>query len=343
MHRNYFFVLLAVSVGAFTLCLAGQAEEKKAANPKAVVTGLDNPSGIVVHDGTGHLFVASHGGVHRINPKAKRKERATLEVNGFPTDIYGKGPKYNIGPLGVAFLDDSHLVVGDGSRKDGVELVRIYKVGASAPEEPQKETDAVITLGPIGPGENSPMGEGNFYGVAIGAGAIFVTCNGDDTKGWVSKSDIKGGKPGKLTPFIKTKVATGVDAPVGITFSPDGKQLVVSQMGEMNVPNDSLLTYYNPKTGDLLKKYKTQLHDIAGVAHSPKTGKLYAVDFAWAKTDEGGLYRLEIVDDEVKSTKIAGLDRPTALAFDKKGNLYVTVFGFGKTKKGAVVRFPSGL
>lgn len=340
------FPLLAMMVlGLFTLvsvttpAAEEEKKEKKKGGPKAVATNLDNPSGVVVHSGTGHIFVAAHDGVHRITPKGKKNERVKLEVSGFPTDIYGKGPKYEIGPLGVAFLDDSHLVVGDGSRKDGSELIRIYKVGETAPDKPQKEDGAVYTLGPIGPSEDSPKGEGNFYGIAVGAGAIFSSSNGDDTKGWVLKAAIEGGKPGKLTPFIKTKVATGVDAPVGVTFSPNGEQLVVSQMGEMNVPKDSLLTCYNPKSGELIKKYKTGLHDIAGVAYHPKSGKLYAVDYAWIKNEDGGLFELEVAGDEVKATKIASLDRPSALAFDKKGNLYVTVFGWGKNKKGAVVRF----
>src|SRR5690606_2685470 len=114
---------------------------------------------------------------------------------------------------------------------------------------------------------------------------------------------------------------------VGITFSPDGKELVVSQMGEMNIPNDSLLTFYDPATGELKKKYTTNLHDIAGLAYSPKTKNLYAVDFAWSSPGEGGLYKLTIDGDEVKSEKILSLDKPTALAFDKDGNLYITQFG----------------
>ncbi len=347
MTRARLTALTALILGLTLAVTPGSAADKKAAGsnkPKVVAGGLDNPSGVAVQEGTGHLLVASHGGVFRIDPKGKGRQKKKLEVTGFPTDVYGKGPKYNIGPLGVAFLKPNLLVVGDGSRKDGAELVRIYRIGNTAPKKPQKEQAAVMTLGPISPSEDSPKGEGNFYGVAIGAGAIFVTCNGDDTKGWVSRSTLNdSGKPGKLKPYIKTKVATGVDAPVGITFTPDGKQLCVSQMGEMNVPGDSLLTFYNPSTGELIAKHKTGLHDIAGVAYSPKTGKIYVVDYAWAKNEDGGLYCLSVTDKGVEAKKIAKLDRPTALAFGKDGSLYVTVFGWGKNKKGAVVRFAPGL
>jgi DNA-binding beta-propeller fold protein YncE len=242
---------------------------------------------------------------------------------------------YDIGPLGLAFLDKDHLVVGDGSRVDGQELLRIYKVSAEAPSKPASEDSAVQTLGPITAEEGVTVkGEGNFYGVAVGADAIFVTCNGDDTKGWIAKVELKEGQPdGKLTPSISTKVAieehdgTVCDAPVAIAFSPDGKSLVVGQMGEMTVPGDSLLTFYNPDDGKLTKSYKTGLSDIAGLAYSPKTGKLYATDFSWHDTSQGGLFELAIDGDEVKATKIIGLDKPAAIAFDEQGNLYLTEFG----------------
>ncbi len=50
----------------------------------------------------------------------------------------------------------------------------------------------------------------------------------------------------------------------------DGASLVVGQMGEMNVPGDSLLCMYDAATGKLQKSLKTGLHDIAGLAYSPK-------------------------------------------------------------------------
>lgn len=314
---------------AFLLCgsvaLTAVAQEAK---PTTVLSGIDNPCGVAVQGATGHVFIAAHSGVHRFDPKSGK---AHVEISGFPTDIYGKGPKYNIGPLGLAFWDDEHLIVGDGSRPDGEELVRIYKVGKDSPHkdhEPIKEDAAVATLGPIKASEETAKGEGNFYGVATNGKVIFVTCNGDDTKGWIAKSTAMAGKPGELKLSIATKVATEVDAPVPAIFSPDGKDLVVGQMGEVTDPaGDSLLTIYDPDTGKLKKSYKTGLNDIAGLAYSPKTGKLYATDYSWRDAKVGGLFRLDISGDTVKAVKIASLDKPTALAFDKNGTLYVAVFG----------------
>ena len=330
---------VALCVAATGWSAAAFAEVK--VNP--LVTELDNPSGVGAHGKTGHVFIVGRKGVYRYVPQTGK---VTFEVKGFPTDIYGKGPKYEIGPLGLAFLGDDRIVIGDGSLPDAKEIVRIYQLSSSVPATPQKADAQEITLGPIGPGKDSAKGEGNFYGVAINKDAIFVTSNGDDTKGWILKSDLKDGKPGKLTPFIATKPLVNVDAPVGITLSPEG-QLVVGQMGEMNVPKDSLLCFYDPATGKLLKKYKTGLNDIAGLAYSPKSGKLYVVDFSWSEPTNGGLFRLDINGDEVKAEKIVSLDKPTSLAFDKEGRLYITQFGTqakGATKPaGTLGRIDAGL
>lgn len=331
---------VALCVAAAGWSAAATAEVKL----HPVVIELDNPSGVGAHGKSGHIFVTARTGVYRYDPKSGK---VVFEVKGFPTDIYGKGPKYNIGPLGLAFLGDDHIVVGDGSLPDAKEIVRVYRLSSSMPATPQKADGQEITLGPIGPGKESQKGEGNYYGVAITKDAIFVTSNGDDTKGWILKSELKDGKPGTLTPFIATKPLVNVDAPVAITVSPEG-QLAVGQMGEMAAPpKDSLLCFYDPATGKLLKSYKSGLHDIAGLAYSPKSGKLYAVDFAWSAVKDGGLYRLDIAGGEVKAEKIVALDKPTSLAFDKDGRLYISQFGTqakGSTKPaGSVVRIDAGL
>lgn len=332
-------------------------DKPKKIEPEFLVRNLENPSGIAIQPKTGHVFIASRYGIYRYDPA---DHKVTLEIDTYKTDVYGKGTfetqtKFNIGPLGVAFMNDDHLVVGDGSRPDGEELVRVYKMG-SKPAEMDKYIDedkAAYTLGPVKDEEKSPKGEGNFYGVAVGAGAIFVTSNGDDTKGWVLKSTITDGKPGKLEFAIATKVATGVDAPGPATFSPDGK-LVVGQKGEMNKPGDSLLTIYDPKSGKLLKKYETGISDLIGLAYSPKTKKLYCTEFGWVdgpqKDDSkkiGGLYELVIEGDKCTKKKIVGLNHPAAIAFDKDGKLYVTLFDYqnpeDRKKNAGGMQSPGGL
>lgn len=329
----------ALSLFAASVCLAVIAQAEEPAY-ETLVIDLENPSGVLVHPDSGDVYTASRYGVHRYQAK---EHKANLVVSGYETDIYGKGPKYNVGPLGLGLIGADHLVVGDGSRKDGAELVRVYKLEGKK----VKEDEAAYTLGPITAGEESAKGEGNFYGVAVNESAIFITCNGDDTKGWVAKAELTDGKPGELKPFIATKEATNVDAPVAITFSPDGSQLVIGQMGEMNVPGDGLLTFYDPATGELKNSYQTGLSDIAGLAYSPKTGKLYATDFSWSEPEKGGLYELVIEGEDVTANKVLKLDKPTGLAFGADGQLYVAQFGSeppeGAESPGSLIEIEPGL
>lgn len=310
-----------VAVAAALTLTAGAS----GAEHKVVASGLDNPTGVAVQPETGHVFVASHAGVHRLDPDSGK---LTAEITGYPTDVYGKGPKYNIGPLGLAFIDAHHLVVGDGSRPDGEELVRVYRVGSEPAAEPQKESDALYTLGPIPAGDQTVKGEGNFYGVATNGKRIFVTCNGDDTKGWVASAPVRDGKPGKLKLTIATKEATEVDAPGPVTFTRQGKAVIVGQIGEVNQAGDSLITIYS-QAGKLTRRLTTPLNDVAGLAWSG-SGKLYATDFSWVDASKGALYRLMLGKKdatEAKARKILDLDKPTGIAFDADGNAYIAVFG----------------
>src|SRR4051812_35027852 len=308
--------LAALAFAAF----AGFSLTALAQNVKVeeVVGNLSNPCGVAVQPGTNHVFItdSARGRVCRV-------DGGKLEdvITGSPKDVYGKGPFYDIGPLGLVFTTDGKsLIVGDGGYKDGEECVRVYAVPASGKPAINYEKDASQKLGPLAPAEGL-LGEGNLYGLALSSSALYITCNGDDTKGWVAMAELNGTKFGKLERWLPTKEAVEVDAPVAITTNKQG-DLVVGQFGEVNKPHDSLLTFYSAKTGKRLMNLETNLYDITGLAYSPKTGLLYATDFAWMKPDEGGLFRLDAgagQNPTIKVTKITSLDKPTAMAFAPDG------------------------
>ncbi|REJ73637.1 MAG: hypothetical protein DWQ34_20180 [Planctomycetota bacterium] len=330
-----------VTLTAGSMLAWSASAQERDGGPRTVARNLDNPTGIAIHSATGHIFVAERRGVIRFYRDEGRGLKRAMEINEFPTDQYGKGPIYDIGPLGVAFMDDEHLVVGDGSRKDTDELILVYDVYEDPPEEPASAASAEYTLGPLDY-DDEMKAEGNYYGVVVTGGAIFATANGDDTKGWIVRSVIKDGDPQPLERYIATKEAVAVDAPVAITVNSDG-DLVVGQAGEVNLPGDSLLTIYDPESGELKAEYETGLSDITGLAYSPETGKLYATDFSWADPAEGGLFELIIDGDELETRKVASLDKPTAIAFSRRGSAFVTVFGTAEEgsdmKPGQLLRF----
>ena len=97
------------------------------ADPEAtvVVDGLNNPCGIAVQPETGHIFVADSGAGRVIRIVEGKSQDV---ITGFTADIYGKGPMYNIGPLGLVFLDTNTLIVGGGDKIDGEELLRAFTI-----------------------------------------------------------------------------------------------------------------------------------------------------------------------------------------------------------------------
>lgn len=288
-----------------------------------VLEGLHNPSGVAVQPETGHVFVADSGALRVIRVVDGKAQDV---ITDFPKDVYGKGPKYNVGPLGLLFLDKDTLVVGGGGKPDGEEMLRVYKVPAAG--EDAIKADALHGEAKMLAPTDEVKGEGNFYALAKGNSGIYVTCNGDDTKGWVSMATVDAeNKLKDFTRTIATKEAVEVDAPVAITMSPEG-HVVVGQMGEINVAGDSLLTFYDEK-GKMLDNFELGLHDVTGLAYGPKAGRLFATDFNWLDTANGGVYKIVKTDDDkgCEAKTIAILKKPTALAFDDKGNLYITLAG----------------
>ncbi|MCC6511325.1 MAG: hypothetical protein IT423_19645 [Pirellulaceae bacterium] len=328
---NLFRTLSLMALCLPALCLSAVAEDGLKID--TILSDLDNPCGIAIQPETGVVFIADSGASRVIKVVDGKAEPV---VTDFPVDVYGKGPKYNIGPLGLVFLDQNTLVVGGGGLLDGEELLRVYDLKDM--KEPLK-ADKMKASYKLAASEEV-KGEGNFYALAKTDDAIYVTCNGDDTKGWVSKATFKGADVTGFERYLASKEATEVDAPVGVTISPRG-ELVIGQMGEITVPGDSLLTFYDPASKEKLLNLKTNLHDITALAYSPR-GQLYALDFAWADLKQGGLFQmLAEGKDAIKTKKIAELDKPTAMVFDAEGALYVTVIG--EEKKGKLLKVAPGL
>lgn len=337
---------VAAALVALGLAFTSHVVSAEDAKVETVVSGLSNPCGLAIQPGSGTIFIADSAAGRVVRVVDGKLEDV---VTGYTKDIYGKGPKYDIGPLGLVFLDENTLAVGDGGFVDGEEYVRIFTVPAPGEKALDFDKDVKAKLGPLA-GTDEVKPEGNLYGLAATANAIYVTCNGDDTKGWVSKIEIDGTKFGPLTRSIATKEQVEVDAPVGVTISPRG-EVVIGQMGEINKPHDGLVTFYSAKTGKSILNLEAGIYDITGLAYSPK-GLLYATDFAWMAPTEAGLFRLDQAEVDGKQTikpvKITSLDKPTAMAFGKDGTLYITVIGPTEEgsqagTKGSLVKIAPGL
>ena len=103
MRFSRFFVVLSL------VCMPLVAAEPKV---ETVLEGLINPCGVAIQPETNTVFVSDSGSGRVVRVGGEKKSEEVIA--GSPRDVYGKGPKYEIGPLGIAFLDKETLVVGDG-------------------------------------------------------------------------------------------------------------------------------------------------------------------------------------------------------------------------------------
>ncbi len=153
-------LLSLIAAGLVALAIAPARGETTA---ETVLGGLSNPSGLAVQPETGHVFVSDSAAGKIIRVVDGKAEDVVI---GFKMDIYGKGPKYDIGPLGLAFWDKDTLVVGDGSFVDGEEYVRVFTVPAAGKPALNFDKDAKAKLGPL-PEKYGFKPVVNFYAIAV--------------------------------------------------------------------------------------------------------------------------------------------------------------------------------
>lgn len=305
-----------------SVCLQSAAEEIRSVpdpevNIEVIADDLRNPCGVAVHPVTGEIWISESAGA-----KILRVENAQVReaIVGFETETYGRSPGYQIGPLGIAFVNSQQLLVGEGGRTAGQDRLMMFAV-SSAKKSPD-DADCTTML----KADQMPF-EGNFHGVTVVGDSVFATSHGDDTNGWIVRAEFKDGKLGVCRRFAGTS-NLNVHAPTAITTTPDGN-LLISLFGETNVRNDSAIVELDIQ-GRIVSEYFTGLNDVTGIAFHPSSKKLYAVDFSWIDVREGGLYELTDLDSvsrKCKARKICSLSHPTAMAFDDEGNLWVAVVG----------------
>jgi glucose/arabinose dehydrogenase len=334
---------------ALTAALA--AAEPPKVKVETVLSGLDNPTAVVFRPGTTELLISESGAGQVVRMLADKPGKPTPVITGFPVGPAPAPLGFQVGPLGIAFLDRVTLAVGSGGQGHGHDVVGIYTLPTG--DKTLKFDDARRKLGPIPSGNDSKTGEGLFYAIAATPNAIFATSHGDDSAGWVSRAFLidNTGKAADLKPLIKTKVLARVGGPMALVISKRG-ELVVGESGTFDKPHDSAISFYNPKDkGRLLLTVPTGLNDIVGLAYSPRSGNLYALDLAWPDAKEAGLYRIDATRQDgqmsAKAVKIASLEKPTALAFASDGTLYITLLGAAaegaKEKPGQVVKITGDL
>ncbi len=328
--------LRRLSIFAAALAIVALAWNLRAAEPAKIQTdvflsALDNPVAVTLRPGTNELLISESGAGRVLHATIDQPNQATPLLTGFAPGDAPSGLGFKAGPLGIAFIDRNSFVVGTGGGKPGQDVIKLFVMPTGA--KTLALESARQTLGPFPAGSESSTGEGFFYSLATLPDVVLATSHGDDAGYILRAVGLQGKMFSALRPLVKTKVVTGAGNPTAITINKRG-ELVVGQSASFDKPHDAVLSFFNPKNGKLLLSLPTDLHDIFGLAYHPQSGNLYAIDFALVDGKDAGLYRIDAVRKDGKpaaaGVKIASLQRPTSLAFNTDGVLFVTVLGDGK-------------
>lgn len=326
--------LASAVVGARVTLAEPTADESSGLKSKVLLENLDHPCGVALRPlSAGELFVAESGAGRVLRVRLNEPPESTVAIEGFPRAQVGADQKPSLGPLAVAFVDRTTLVVGDGGEPKGADAVRVYQLpddGKALAFDKSK-----FTLRASSPGQPAAS-EGDFFAIAAKSTTLIVANSADGGAGWVFKADIAGLTPPILNRFIETRRETGANAPRAIELSKRG-DLVVAQAGDFGAKKDSVVCFYHAASGKRLLKLDTGLYDVVGLAFS-KTGLLYAIDHAASDPSAGGLFRLDMDvrggRQAIRAVKLLPLDRPAGLVIASDRELFVTTMGGGNGPSG---------
>lgn len=287
---------------------------------------LQQPVGVAIQPESGHPFVFEAA-----------EQRVVRVVDGTPQPVITgyalspregeQGPEFN--PLSLLFLDKDRLLVGGGGLPRSTAAIRLYRIPAAG-AEPLSADKAATQLQLTPPEDSAADGIGNFFALAATPASLFATCYGDASAGRLVRAELgEEGALGELRRLDLDEAWAAESTPGGLAVSPKGGHLVLLQMGSLDSEPAAELVFFNQQ-GELLMKLESGLMDPAALAYSPQ-GMLYAVDLAWSTPDKAGLYRLVGTLNDGKQGVVAKketeLARPTGMAFDPDGVLYVTELG----------------
>jgi hypothetical protein len=304
---------------------------------ETLLAGLDQPTSVALRPGSenlgaAELFVSESGAGRVLRLTVDDPSKSRPVVSGFPIAESSDLPATRVGPLGLAFLSRNRLAVGTGGLGPGADVVRVYNVSDAAAELAYDASDHAA--GPVPASDRSADGEGAYWSLAASERAMFVVPRRGDAQGWVLKATLDANRIADLAPMVAVRDLAGAPAPGAVAVDPRPQlhYLVVGTRGAATAEPDARITMVSPLSGALALNMNTGLRDIAALAYSPAPSfDLYAADDSQAEPAAGGVYRIEAVQVDGRSScravKIASAARPTSIAFTSDGAMFVTALG----------------
>ena len=311
------------------------------AEPQATIvrriSGLRHPCALAVQPHTDAVFVADngHGRIVRFaaSPSAPAVDTQVQDVVvGFPHEAASGEFPPRRGPLSLAFQNSHTLIVAEAGPLPNGPQATVGRYPVPAPDQPAlKWQDAQATRRPLS-SQNSPdSGWHGFGGLLVTRVALFALGQHDDGTRSIQRAAISGSDLSGLESSFLNHEANARGAPTSLAMSPRGELLVSHRgSGTSGAPRSSL-AFYHADTGEQRAIFEVDLTDVTGMAFSPKTGRLYAVNYGRDPAEAGGLYRIDAVQvhgkPSVQATRILTLVHPNGLAFSSHGALFITLWG----------------
>jgi sugar lactone lactonase YvrE len=298
---------------------------------QTLLTGLSNPCGVAIRpsESTEHyeVFVAESGAgrIVRVASDAEKSNAADV-ITGFSlTELGDDG--LPVGPIGLVFLDRRRLVVGvSNANSASLKLFELADDAASLHADDAKQEVKLNSAREI---------PNHVYAIARTRAndtvrdALVVTRFDNGQSGDLRTVGLRADTFAESAPFEESANSRS-ESPAAIAVG-EGGYVVVGWVGSLGTPRDSRLAFYNPANGRQLMELATDLHDILGLAYSPRTESLYAADASWMDAKNGGVFRIDAATErrpaKCSVMKIAEIVRPSALTFGPDGAMYVTAFG----------------
>ena len=297
-----------------------------------VLTGLKSPRGVTVRpDDAGEqseIFIAESGAGRVTRLSSGQPGKTTDIIAGFASPSASDENLQSPGVQSLRFLDHTRLVVGGGD-DDGKPFARLYELPESNKPLTADQHKQDVEL-PLGDAEQQTEAR-TLRGIArtrpnnqVGD-LLIVAAAGDQGPAGLMFIPVRAGTLEGAV--VDPAVARDVVEAGGISVSNNG-YIVVAGASHTNGNRSSALRFLNPLNRHAVMQVSVDLRRIVALAYSPKSGNLYAANFPTPDDGHSGVYRLDEAGEPgapaCAAVKIAGVRRPTALAFDPHGALYVT-------------------
>jgi hypothetical protein len=297
---------------------------------ETLLSGLQNPAGVAIRPDASadnyEIFVSDTKAGRIVRVQSTKSESSEDAIIGFASKPDVDEPFQSPGPHGLLFLDRLRLVV-TGRHSNGRGFVRLYELPDE--DKPLVAEQHEQQIESAADGEQPGARVVSFHGLArtqsndLVPDLLLLTALGNEGAGTTWKLPVRAGTLGELELFGSTAPRGSLRVPSAVAVGPRG--YIVTSEPDANESRASRLKFINPIDGRVALQVTVKLPDLVGLAYSPRSGNLYAINFASRDPQRGGVYRIDAGEPgQASAVKVAEVRQPRALAFDPDGALYVT-------------------